>query len=51
MFTRKYGVAILSTLWSVILIGVGIAFWKLYKTSHAVASHPQGLESGSKSPA
>jgi membrane protein DedA with SNARE-associated domain len=32
-FTRQYGTAILSTLWSVILISAGVAFWKLYKTS------------------
>jgi len=32
-FTRHYGTAILSTIWGVILISAGIAFWKLYKTS------------------
>jgi len=36
MFTRKWGVPILITLWSVILISAGIAFYKLWKTSHAV---------------
>jgi membrane protein YqaA with SNARE-associated domain len=36
MFTRKYGVAILIAIWSVILVSVGIAFWKLYKTSRSV---------------
>jgi membrane protein YqaA with SNARE-associated domain len=44
IFTRKYGVPILTTIWSVILISVGIAFWKLYKTSRAVgataSTHP-----------
>jgi membrane protein YqaA with SNARE-associated domain len=38
MFTRKWGVAVLVTIWSVILIGVGIAFWRLYKTSRSVSS-------------
>jgi membrane protein YqaA with SNARE-associated domain len=32
-FTRQYGTAILITLWSVILVSAGIAFWKLYTTS------------------
>jgi membrane protein YqaA with SNARE-associated domain len=40
IFTRKYGVAILITLWTVILIGVGIAFWRLYKTSRSVGINP-----------
>jgi membrane protein YqaA with SNARE-associated domain len=35
-FTRQYGVAILSTLWSAILISAGIALWKLYKTSRTM---------------
>ena len=46
----KYATPILIVLWSAILLSCAIAFWKLYKTSHAVASHP-GLESGSKTPA
>jgi membrane protein DedA with SNARE-associated domain len=36
LFTRKWGVAILIAVWSIILISVGIAFWKLYKTSRSV---------------
>jgi membrane protein DedA with SNARE-associated domain len=36
LFTRKYATAILSTIWSVILVSVGIAFWKIYKTSRTV---------------
>lgn len=35
-FTRKYAVLILSVIWGSILISVGIAFWKLYKTSRSV---------------
>jgi membrane protein DedA with SNARE-associated domain len=35
-FTRQYGTAILCTLWGVILIGAGVAFWKLYTTSRTV---------------
>ena len=48
--SAKYATPILIVLWSAILISCAIAFWKLYKTSHAVTSHP-GLESGSKTPA
>jgi membrane protein YqaA with SNARE-associated domain len=36
MFTRKWSVPILIGIWSIILISVGIAFWKLYKTSREV---------------
>jgi membrane protein YqaA with SNARE-associated domain len=35
-FTRHYAVPILITIWSVILIGIGIAFWKLYQASRSV---------------
>jgi membrane protein YqaA with SNARE-associated domain len=38
VFTRKWGVPILIAIWSVILISVGIAFWKLYRTSRSVAT-------------
>lgn len=38
MFTRKWEVPILITIWSIILISVAFAFWKLYKTSRAVAN-------------
>jgi membrane protein YqaA with SNARE-associated domain len=41
MFTSKYEVPILVTLWSIILISVGVAFWKLYKTSRAVTATPR----------
>jgi membrane protein YqaA with SNARE-associated domain len=37
MFTHKWGVPILIVIWSIILISVGIAFWRLYKTSRSVA--------------
>jgi membrane protein YqaA with SNARE-associated domain len=33
MFSRRWAVPILIGIWSVILIFVGIALWKLYKTS------------------
>jgi membrane protein YqaA with SNARE-associated domain len=46
MFTRKYGVSILITIWSIILISVGIAFWKLYRTSRTVGAIP-----GTRAPA
>jgi membrane protein YqaA with SNARE-associated domain len=42
MFTRKWGTEILIGIWSIILISAGIAFWKLYRTSRAVASTPSG---------
>jgi membrane protein YqaA with SNARE-associated domain len=37
LFTRRWGVPILIALWSIILISVGIAFWRLYKTSRSVS--------------
>jgi membrane protein YqaA with SNARE-associated domain len=37
IFTRRWGVPILITIWCIILISVGIAFWRLYKTSRSVA--------------
>jgi membrane protein YqaA with SNARE-associated domain len=37
MFTRKWGVPILITIWSIILISVGFGFYKLYRTSRAVS--------------
>lgn len=36
MFTRKWGVPILIAIWSVILISVAIALWKIYQTTRAV---------------
>ena len=41
MFTRRYGVPILIAIWTVILICVGIAFWKIYKTSRSVGIRPK----------
>ena len=38
MFTRKWSTQILIAIWSVILISVAIALWKLYKTSREVTS-------------
>jgi membrane protein YqaA with SNARE-associated domain len=37
MFTAKWGVPILIGIWSIILISVGIAFYRLWKTSRNVA--------------
>jgi membrane protein DedA with SNARE-associated domain len=42
-FSSKWSVPILAGLWSVILIGVGIAFWKLYKTSRGLTPQPKRL--------
>ena len=39
MFSRKWAVPILITIWCIILISVGYAFWQLYKTSRDV-THP-----------
>jgi len=39
MFSRKWAVPILITIWCVILLSVGYAFWKIYKTSRDV-THP-----------
>jgi membrane protein DedA with SNARE-associated domain len=38
MFSRKWGVPILIAVWSIILISVGIAFYKLWKTSRSVGA-------------
>ncbi|HEV2620254.1 MAG TPA: VTT domain-containing protein [Acidobacteriaceae bacterium] len=38
VFTHRWGVSILIAIWSIILVSVGIAFWKLYRTSRAVAA-------------
>lgn len=41
VFTRKWGTEILIAIWSILLISVGIAFWKIYKTSRSVSSSAQ----------
>jgi membrane protein YqaA with SNARE-associated domain len=51
MFTREYGVPILIAIWSVILISVGIAFWRLYKTSRAVRATPHTRPTTTPAPA
>ena len=38
MFTRKWGTEILIAIWSIVLISVGIAFWRIYKTSRDIRS-------------
>jgi len=40
MFTRKYSAPILIAIWSIILIGAGIAFYKLWKESRSVNAGP-----------
>ena len=42
-FTRKWGVPILIVLWTVIVVSMAIAFWKLYKTSRTVGIRPRNL--------
>lgn len=39
-FSRKWGTEILIVVWSVILISLAIAFWKLYKTSRSASGSP-----------
>jgi membrane protein DedA with SNARE-associated domain len=43
LFTRKYGIEILSVIWTIILISVVIAFWKIYNTNRSLSTppHPQ----------
>jgi membrane protein YqaA with SNARE-associated domain len=38
LFTRKYGVEILTSVWMIILISVAIAFWKIYQTNRSLTS-------------
>jgi membrane protein YqaA with SNARE-associated domain len=38
MFTRKYGVEILSVIWAIILLSVAVAFWKIYTTSRSLSA-------------
>jgi membrane protein DedA with SNARE-associated domain len=37
LFTRRYAVAILIAIWVIILLSVGLGFWKLYKSSRTLA--------------
>jgi membrane protein YqaA with SNARE-associated domain len=39
-FSRKWGTEILIAVWSIILISLAFAFWKLYKTSREMRPHP-----------
>lgn len=36
MFSRKWAVPVLVAVWSIILVSVGIALWRLYKTSREI---------------
>ena len=38
MFSRKWAAPTLITIWSIILISAGYAFWKMWKTSRSVAA-------------
>jgi membrane protein YqaA with SNARE-associated domain len=49
-FTREWGVPILVVLWTLILISMGIAFWKLYKTSRAVGIRQRPLVQDAAAP-
>lgn len=42
IFTRRWGIPLLITIWSIILMFVGVAFWRLYKTSRSVAKTGKG---------
>jgi membrane protein YqaA with SNARE-associated domain len=41
LFTRKYGVEILTAIWTIILVSVAIAFWKIYNTNRSLTT-PRG---------
>jgi membrane protein YqaA with SNARE-associated domain len=45
--SAKYATPVLIILWTVILLSCAIAFWKLYKTSRTVGTHPADFVSGS----
>jgi membrane protein YqaA with SNARE-associated domain len=47
----RYAVPILIAMWSVILLCCAYGFWKLYKTSRAVAAHPAMAAPGIAPPA
>jgi membrane protein YqaA with SNARE-associated domain len=42
----RYGLPILITLWTIIVLCCAYGFWKLYKTSRAVAAHPSVVSTG-----
>jgi membrane protein YqaA with SNARE-associated domain len=39
-FSEKWATTFLVAVWTVILVGCAIAFWKLYQTSRSVTAHP-----------
>lgn len=41
--SARYAVPVLIAIWTFILVGCGIAIWRLYKTSRKLKPHPQGL--------
>ena len=41
-FSRTHGTEILIVIWGIIFVSIGIAAWKLYKTSREARSHPPG---------
>jgi membrane protein YqaA with SNARE-associated domain len=43
LFSDKWATPILIVIWTAILIGCAVAFWKLYKTSKTVGSHSKNL--------
>jgi uncharacterized membrane protein YdjX (TVP38/TMEM64 family) len=47
-FSAKWATPILIVIWAAILIGCGIAFWKIYKTSKSIGSHSADLPGHSK---
>lgn len=51
-FSDKWATTILIVLWTVILVGCAIAFWKIYKTSRSLKQRPgQGKATTSQAPA
>jgi len=41
--SNKWAFTALAIFWTIILLGVGIAFWRLYKTSRSVGIKPQSF--------
>ncbi len=49
--SAEYATPVLIVIWTAILISCAIAFWKLYKTSRTVATHPETLASDTRTAA
>lgn len=50
-FSARWATTVLIILWTIILVSCAIAFWKIYKTSRSVGSHPSGFTKRPDTPA